>query len=400
MNNQQPFRVIVSANVTAQGLRIKWQDQHESLFHWIWLRHQCTCPACGTPMDAIRGIFIHQIPESVSGNLLSISERHVEIEWCNDKHLSTYQADWLRQHCYTKSEHIKRQPRPILWDSSIIKNPPVADFNQAEGDPHYRLHTLEMLDQYGFCKIINTPRQRESAERPINLVGPQRASNFGSYILSQKKSADNVGDTSSALLPHTDETYRISAIGITVFQVFHAASNGGATTLVDGFEAVRRLKATDEDAFHLLVTTPIATQRTDQATTTDRQPSWYQSRMPMIKLDGDGEVSGIRMNERQIGPLDVPSDLVLPVYSALRKLFTLLYSDDLVITFPLQPGEGMLFNNQRVLHGRTAFQPEHPARSVLTSSVDLDEFHSSLRMLRAALNQDTAQRYYSQGLAT
>ena len=50
------------------------------------------------------------------------------------------------------------------------------------------------------------------------------------------------------------------------------------------------------------------------------------------------------------------------------------------------------------MHGSNAFIPSTPPRSVLTSSVDLEEFHSSLRQLRKQLHDDTRQVYYSQGM--
>ncbi|MFA9420576.1 MAG: hypothetical protein ACERLB_10535 [Gammaproteobacteria bacterium] len=67
----------------------------------------------------------------------------------------------------------------------------------------------------------------DQAQRLIFLVGTQRQTHYGSYELSKKSTMDNVGDVTSALDPHTDETYRLSAIGITVFQVRHPSANGG-----------------------------------------------------------------------------------------------------------------------------------------------------------------------------
>jgi gamma-butyrobetaine dioxygenase/trimethyllysine dioxygenase len=58
-----------------------------------------------------------------------------------------------------------------------------------------------------------------------------------------------------------------------------------------------------------------------------------------------------------------------------------------------------LFNNQRVLHGRTGFDAEEPARSVLTSSVALDDFHSTMRILRRMLDAEDSSMAFNQGMA-
>jgi hypothetical protein len=76
----------------------------------------------------------------------------------------------------------------------------------------------------------------------------------------------------------------------------------------------------------------------------------------------------------------------------------IVYDPDLLITFELEKGEGLLFDNQRVLHGRTAFEPEQPGRSVLTNSVNLEDFYSNLRMLSSRLKPNQPPRTYSQGL--
>ena len=110
--------------------------------------------------------------------------------------------------------------------------------------------------------------------------------------------------------------------------------------------------------------------------------------MPIIKLDSDNDISGVRINERQIAPLDIPADLIEPCYRALMRMYEIPYDPKLIITLKLKAGDGLLFNNQRILHGRTEFDAEEPARSVLTSSVDLDDFHSTMRILHRMLDAE------------
>jgi len=111
-----------------------------------------------------------------------------------------------------------------------------------------------------------------------------------------------------ALDPHVDETYRLSTIGIIVFQVLRPSSNGGHSTLVDGFEAVRLLRESWPDDFELLTKLPITGERRDAAHNSGGQTKWYAASLPVIRLDFDGDVSGVRLNERQIAPLDLPDD--------------------------------------------------------------------------------------------
>lgn len=398
MQTSEPGYRIDALAVDGGELRIDWSDGHTSRFHPMWLRHQCTCAACGTPVNAVRGLRLHHIPMEIAFRVEAHDERGVVLAWANDGHHSRYEADWLRDHCYSDTERRRRRHRPVLWDERIGNDPPYADMTACEDTAEQRLAMLERVRDYGFCRIGNAPIEAGQAGRLIGLVGPQRQSHYGTYTLSKKTAVDNVGDITDPLDPHMDETYRLSTVGITVFQVLRPSSDGGHSTLVDGFEAARRLREAYPEEFELLTRVPITGTRRDQARNSGGQVKWLSATMPVIRVDFDGEVSGLRCNERQIMPLDLPGHLIEPCYRALKRLYEIIYDPELRVTFALAAGEGLIFDNQRVLHGRTGFAPEEPGRSVLTSSVDIEEFHSSLRLLTERVRGPVPPMRLAQGM--
>ena len=398
MAEQSAMYEIVNASIDDSQLTITWGDGHHSSYHPLWLRHQCECKVCGTPIDAVRGIRLLDIPPNIEPELRNNSNTDVHVQWMPDKHRSVYSARWLRNHCYSDQERARRKHLPTLWDGSIVDSLPTFDFNQVEIDQAEHLAMLESVRDYGFCQVINLSTEPGQSHRLIELIGTQRQTHFSTYNLSRKSSVDNVGDITSKLLPHVDETYRLSCIGVTVFQVLQPSSNGGDSTLVDGFQAAYQMQKKWPEDFDLLTRVPIAAERLDLGANTDGQSRWYKARMPMIKLDSDNDISGVRINERQIAPLDIPADLIEPCYRALRRMFEILYDPKLIITLKLKAGDGLLFNNQRILHGRTEFDAEEPARSVLTSSVDLDDFHSTMRILRRMLDAEDSSMAFNQGM--
>ena len=113
MSANESRYTIVSAEINNGGLSVIWDDGHKSLFHAIWLRHQCTCADCGTPLNAVRGIRLHHIPENIAVDALEFSESGVMLTWSDDGHQSRYQARWLREHCYSASERAARKHKPI-----------------------------------------------------------------------------------------------------------------------------------------------------------------------------------------------------------------------------------------------------------------------------------------------
>lgn len=398
MTEPDPRYQIASVTVEGIMLRVDWCDGHRSEFHPLWLRHQCHCDVCGTPVNALRGLRLHHLPDHPQPRLQKATPDAIELDWSDDGHRSHYSAAWLRDNCYSDGERARRRHRPSLWDAGIRESCPGADLVECEHSPAARLAMLESLRDFGFCLIRNAPTDAAEASRLINLVGVQRQSHYGTYNLSNKGAVDNVGDVTTALDPHCDETYRLSTIGITVFQVLHPSRNGGHSTLVDGFEAVRRLRKSWPEDFELLTRLPITGTRRDTAYNSAGQTRWYAATLPVIRVDFDGDVCGVRCNERQIMPLEVAAGLIEPAYRALKRLYQILYDPQLRLTFALQAGEGLLFNNQRVLHGRTAFAVETPPRSVLTSSVDIEEFHSSLRLLTESVRGSVPPLRLPQGI--
>ena len=99
-------------------------------------------------------------------------------------------------------------------------------------------------------------------------------------------------------------------------------------------------------------------------------------------------ITGIRLNDRCMAPVDADPDNTELFYDALRPLMKMIYSAEETVTFKIKTGEMLIFNNHRLLHGRTGFDPSSD-RHVRIVHVDLDEFHSRLRVsLRRSNNPD------------
>ena len=105
----------------------------------------------------------------------------------------------------------------------------------------------------------------------------------------------------------------------------------------------------------------------------------------MIGLDYFGHIREFRLNERTMGPLDLPEELLEPVYDALSKMFTLSYDSKYHMSYLLKDGEALVFDNARVLHARTGFNGH---RHVRLTHVGSDEFYSRWRQLRHELKGD------------
>ena len=107
--------------------------------------------------------------------------------------------------------------------------------------------------------------------------------------------------------------------------------------------------------------------------------------MPLIRLDPAGRVCEVRYSNALLAPLDVPPERMTETYRAVRAFGRLLQSGRYERRLRLRPGDVMCFDNYRLLHGRTEFDPNSGPRHLQGCYVDRDDFLSRIRTLEASL---------------
>ena len=161
--------------------------------------------------------------------------------------------------------------------------------------------------------------------------------------------------------------------------------------LVDGFRVADEIRERHPNSFQLLTTVPW--DFGNRSRTSD-----YRWRAPMIGLNADGGFDEVRAGRFLRVPLRVQFDLVEPLYDAYRLFESLSCDPRFQITFRLEPGECLIFDNRRVLHGREAFNSKTGERHFRGCYVDRDELHSAIRILeRSRRVQRARQPDLSQG---
>ncbi len=116
---------------------------------------------------------------------------------------------------------------------------------------------------------------------------------------------------------------------------------------------------------------------------TDTDVRWSA---PVIRLDGD-RIDEVRIaNTLRLFP-DMPHSDADRAYRAIRRFIRLADSDRFRITFPFTPGDCVIFDNRRVLHGRAAFEPGTGERHLRGCYVDRDDLYSRLRILARRTRQ-------------
>ena len=377
-NRTEPENLVTSVESNRSAVTLNWCDGHQSLFHPVWLRDNCSCEQCGDHSGGHRFFELNMLPKDLTSQI-TLVDGLVKIEWA-DQHVTTYDPSWLRSHCHSDQERHKRRPKPVLWDASFASELPQVDYRQAQKDRNELLKLYNAVRTYGICLLKNTPVTSEATEEIAGLLSFIRETHYGRVfeIISTPDPAV-IANAPVPLRPHTDENFREPPPGIMIFHSIKASEDGGGkSVMTDGFKLAADFKVNHPGEYELLTKVPIPHRRfIDQV--------GLRAEAPMIKLDYFGEVCEFRLNERTMGPLDLPADLIEPVYGALEKIFQCSYDPKYHMHHLLEGGDALVFDNARVLHARTGFNGN---RHVRLTHVGSDEFYSRWRQLRHEINGD------------
>ena len=172
------------------------------------------------------------------------------------------------------------------------------------------------------------------------------------------------------------------------FQILHCLRNrvhGGTSLFVDAFAAAELLRVSHPPDFTHLVTTPVPFQYINDAR------HLHYSR-PTITLDPtSGNIEPQVTAVSYSPPFQAPFPLNTPheFYDALARFAALVEAPAAVYSHQLEEGEAVVFDNRRVLHGRTAFEgmggreaSDEPSRWLKGCYFEGDAMASHGRMLR------------------
>jgi gamma-butyrobetaine dioxygenase len=295
--------------------------------------------------------------------------------------------------------HGKSPPGQVIWDAARIEELPQPTYAELVNDESARLQLFEQVLNWGATLVRDVPSQAGTVETAAKWFGQIQPNSYADDAERPVLSSIRVDPSkpvatrmSHFLGPHTDTCWRQTLIGLLMMHSLQAHPEGGRSMLVDGFAVAERLREEDREAFELLCTIPIAFE----ALVSDSDQWRAQGRV--ISLSADGVVEGIRYNGNSIGQLDLPTDQVEPVYSALGRFESILYDRDLWWRPMLCPGDLLVIDNHRVLHGREAFDTTAGERFLQCCSVERDNFHNNYRRVARQLGVGNWDRRLSAGV--
>lgn len=328
---------------------------------WRWLRDHGEDPVSRDPDTLQRRVDTFSIDPAVSGSVAE-TDSGFTVTWPDGAvttHSSAVVSEVLRD--FGATDWSRPMPSTyslpadtVLWSDPTAVAPDEVSLDGFLETDEELARGVDLFSRYGYLVLRSSPDSpapdHARAEAFAQRFGYVRETIFGGvWELSpaMNEHADTAYD-SVYLGPHTDGTYSHDAPGAQYFLCTVAAEAGGESLLVDGFAIADELARTDPDAAATLASTAVRGRYIEPGVN-------LQAERPVFRTDQRGVLQQVSFNNYDRAPFLLPEDREASFYDAYAKFAELANNPDRRAIVTLTPGDVMIFDNWRTMHGRNAF---------------------------------------------
>ena len=338
-----------SAEVHDGFVRVRDGD-HTADFHLRWLRHNCDLDR--HPQTGERVIESADLPEVLAVDEAVVDDAVLRVRWQFDQRVSRYPVAWLRQHAYaTDREAVPPPP-------SVVR---AIEIDGSAAIPALAARVLDLLRTHGAALVrreVRAPEDETEAWIAAFLVNGLDVigTHFGRIEdlrtdNTTNTNTDQLGYTDAAIGLHTDQPFLDEVPRYQLLQGVRAADEGGDTVLADARAAFAYLASIDAEAARRLTSTPVRFHR--------KQKAFERELISPIIVEQPFQ---IRSSYFTAAPYQIPFAEMESWYRAHDRFIRIVRTHQ--YQFRLGAGDVLVYDNHRMLHGRTAFRGGRWVRGV------------------------------------
>ncbi|ROW09230.1 hypothetical protein VPNG_05805 [Cytospora leucostoma] len=359
-------------------------------FSKLWFRDACPCSECVSESSGQKRFATCDIdadPQLESCRVTNDGE--LALVWAKDlltgnSHTSIYSLDFLQQVVLVKGGlhlHWRFTPERVFWAKRRLTDELDARFINYDdwmaGGDSFAKAFLDLIT-WGLIFVRGVPESHDAVQDIASKIGDLQLTFYGlTWDVISKPNAENVAYTNEFLCLHQDLLYWRETPRL---QLLHCLKNecpGGESLFSDGLRTAWELKTSHEDIYKVL---------TDHAVDFHyhKHGHFYHSRRNVISTKA---AYPIKVNwsppfqapfHQKPNALGVGNSDGLHKWREAARIFRdNLESPNNMLQYRLQPGECVLFDNQRILHGRTNFDTSAGHRHLRGGYIDTQTLSSA-----------------------
>ncbi|KAI1007320.1 hypothetical protein K3495_g901 [Podosphaera aphanis] len=327
------------------------------------------------------------LPQEITPDKVIAETGGLRVAWPDgeNSHISFYPWSWIEKTAPEDQNPLHSESvvdSYELWGSSIKFQEPSVPYDEIMSDDKGVGKWTAKIRKFGLCYVDGCPVSPEKTKELIQRIAFIRETHYGGfYDFTSDLKMKDTAYTNIALALHTDTTYFTDPAGLQMLHLLsHEQGDGGTSIFVDGFKAARLLRSENLAKYNILA------EKSVQAHSIGNQGISIKPARPFPVLNLADTVEGkerelyqVRWNndDRGIVPLgSVDHRSVEMWYMAARSFNSILNLDSMQYKTQLKPGRPLIFDNWRVLHGRTAFTGK---RRMCGAYINHDEYISRWR---------------------
>ena len=361
--------MIKNIKILPDKINILFSNNKEDNFLNIWLRDHAKDEDSWDHRSNQRKIFTAKLDPKlhIKKAILKDNGKSVDILWSDLKKPINYTSNFFLENS-NKSQKINNNIK--IWDKKDIGEEIYTDFQSTITNDGFK-EFLEKLYKFGFVVIQNCKTEMSSVEKIANKIGYVRESIFGGLwsFESNNDMADSAY-TQDELRPHTDSTYSNDAPGLQLLLCCHYEATGGESIMVDGFKIAEKIYKENRDLYTLLSEIEVTGQYIGDGV-------FLEAKRPIFKLNSNKELVQVSFNNYDRAAFRMDDEKTLKFYDAIREFDLIANNREYQWRHILKPGELLIFNNWRILHGRGSFKGD---RKMSGCYINKEDFDSSCRM--------------------
>lgn len=366
---------VASAQARGGLVRVVWSDGFEASFAALWLIDNAPCGTgagghrLATAADLARAGPVQRV--EVGGGAVRLILAGGTLAWP-----APALRAWARGG--EDASQLACEGRTLWTTGEQLAGRPAMPCEAFLADDKALEAGLGEVCRHGLLRLVGAPVDPGTVEVVVARFGFIRETNYGRvFDVRVIPDPNHLAYTAAALEPHTDNPYRDPAPTLQLLHCLKGAADGGATFFLDGFALAEDLRASDPKAFALL------SHEAVPFGFTDADGRRYETRAPILRLGPDGEVVGLRFNHRAMGRVEMEGARAAAWYGAYLRFAEAAAAAERHLSLPMKPGDLVLFDNERILHGRDAFAVTSE-RWLRGCYADRDGLLASLARLRGA----------------